>query len=225
MIKSDIEKLLSQSVINSDIYKDALTHRSASNKNNETLEFFGDAILGFIVAEYLYENFPNDDEGSLSRKRSYLVRKETLSKIATYYNIGNKVIVGQGERKSGGNRRDSIISDTLEALIAVVYIIDGPTEAKSFIHKIFKKYITDLPSNDDLKDPKTKLQELLQSHNCNLPIYETNEIYINKEITFETLCKIDEYKISEKGVGQNKRKSQQEAASKAFKKVKEIYKK
>jgi len=225
MNKFDIEKLLSQKVINSEIYKNALTHRSASNKNNERLEFFGDAILGFIIAEYLYKHFPNDDEGSLSRKRSYLVRKETLSKIATFYNIGSKVILGQGERKSGGNRRDSIISDTLEALIAVVYIIDGPEEAKLFIHKIFEKHIKTLPSNDDLKDSKTKLQELLQSHNCNLPQYETEETNTDRKIIFNTLCKIEEHSISENGIGLNKRKSQQEAASKAYKKVLEIYKK
>ena len=127
MNKIEIEKLLSSKIKNSKLYKDSLTHRSASNENNERLEFFGDAILGFYIAEYLFEKFPDDNEGDLSRKRSYLVRKETLSKIAINFHLGKKIILGEGERKSGGNKRDSIIADALEALIAVVYLIDGGT--------------------------------------------------------------------------------------------------
>ena len=99
MNKLDIEKLLSNKIKTSQLYLDSLTHRSASNINNERLEFFGDAILGLIIAEYLYEKFPNDDEGSLSRKRSHLVRKETLYKVATNYNLGSKIILGEGEKK------------------------------------------------------------------------------------------------------------------------------
>ena len=95
----DIEKLLSPKVLSSQLYLNSLTHRSASNKNNELLEFFGDAILGFIIAEFLFNKYPADDEGSLSRKRSYLVRKETLSKIAKDFNIGKKIILGEGEKK------------------------------------------------------------------------------------------------------------------------------
>ena len=129
----DIENLLSSKIKNSQLYLDSLTHRSASNKNNERLEFFGDAVLGFFIAEYLYNKFPEDDEGALSRKRSYLVRKETLSKIAANYNLGSKIILGEGERKSGGNKRDSIISDALEALIAVVYLVEGSGGVRNFI--------------------------------------------------------------------------------------------
>ena len=132
----DIEKLLSSKVLSSQLYLESLTHRSASNKNNELLEFFGDAILGFIIAEFLFNKYPADDEGSLSRKRSYIVRKETLSKVAKDLDIGNKIILGEGEKKSGGSRRDSIISDALEAIIAVVYIVDGFEEARKFIYNI-----------------------------------------------------------------------------------------
>ena len=221
----DIEKLLSQKTKNSQLYTDSLTHRSASNKNNERLEFFGDAILGFFIAEYLYDKFPDDDEGDLSRKRSYLVRKDTLSKIGVNFNLGKKIILGEGERKSGGNKRESIIADALEALIAVVYLVDGPTEARLFIHKIFDNFIKTLPSNDDLKDSKTKLQEILQSHNCELPNYDTKEVNKKNKISFITLCKIIEHNICEDGIGSNKRKSQQVAAEKALSKVSEIYKK
>ena len=215
----DIEKLLSPKVLSSQLYLNSLTHRSASNKNNELLEFFGDAILGFIIAEFLFNKYPADDEGSLSRKRSYLVRKETLSKIAKDFNIGKKIILGEGEKKSGGNKRDSIISDALEALIAVVYIVDGYDETKKFINNIFKNYLEKLPLDDDLKDSKTKLQELLQSQNCDLPKYDTEELVLKNEINFKTICKISKYNIYEEGVGPSKRKSQQEAASRALDKI------
>ena len=225
MRKANIENLLSEKIKTSQLYLDSLTHRSASNKNNERLEFFGDAILGFFIAEFLYGKFPEDDEGSLSRKRSYLVRKDTLSLIATHYDIGSKIILGDGERKSGGHRRDSIISDALEALIAVVYLVEGPEATRKFISKVFEKYINILPSNDDLKDSKTKLQELLQSHNVELPQYETTEVNKNNKIHFRTLCKIIKHKVCEEGIGGNKRKSQQEAAKKTLEKINIIYNK
>ena len=221
MNKADIENLLSSKIKTSPLYLDSLTHRSASNKNNERLEFFGDAILGLAIAEYLYNKFPGDDEGELSRKRSYLVRKETLSKIASQYNIGSKLILGKGEKKSGGHNRDSIISDALEALIGVVYLIEGLEKAKKFIYEILNEQIDSLPENDDLKDPKTKLQELLQSHSLSLPIYETTE----NKISFKTICIIKDYETSEEGSGSNKRSSQQEAAIKALEKINTILKK
>tara|TARA_X000000368_G_C22937998_1_gene670790 strand:- start:93 stop:776 length:684 start_codon:yes stop_codon:yes gene_type:complete len=221
----DIENLLSKEIINSKLYKDSLTHRSASNINNERLEFFGDSILGFIITEYLYKKYPNDDEGSLSRKRSYLVRKESLYKIAKFYNLGDKIILGQGEKKSGGHRRESIIADALEALIGVVYLIDGIYSAEKFVHGIFEKSFDSLPTNEDLKDPKTKLQEILQSYNYDLPEYYTTEINQKNKIGFKTLCKIKEHKICEEGFGSNKRKSQQEAARKTLNIISNIFNK
>lgn len=223
MKKEDIEKLLSSKIKKSQIYLNSLTHRSASNKNNERLEFFGDAILGFFIAEYLYERFPDDDEGTLSRKRSYIVKKETLSKVAARYDIGSKIILGGGEKKSGGHRRDSIISDAVEALIAVVYIVEGPDLARIFIYKIFDDILNSMPSDENLKDPKTKLQELLQANNFELPNYETEEIQNKNNITFKTICTIKKFNVSESGSGSNKRKSQQEAALKAYNKIKKIY--
>ena len=153
------------------------------------------------------------------------MRKDTLSLIATHYDIGSKIILGDGERKSGGHRRDSIISDALEALIAVVYLVEGPEATRKFISKVFEKYINILPSNDDLKDSKTKLQELLQSHNIELPLYETTEVNKNNKIYFRTLCKIIKHKVCEEGIGGNKRKSQQEAAKKSLEKINIIYNK
>lgn len=218
-MSKSIENLLSSKVKNSKLYLDSLTHRSASNQNNELLEFFGDAILGFIIAEFLYNEFPNDDEGSLSRKRSYLVKKETLSKIALDYNLGSNIILGEGEKKSGGSRRDSIISDALEALIAVVYIEDGYEGSRKFIYKIFENYLKTLPKDDDLKDSKTKLQEFLQAKNCDLPEYVTSEINQKNEKSFKTLCRIHNYNIYTEGLGSSKRKSQQKAAETALEKL------
>ncbi len=220
MNKPDINKLLSTKIKKSKLFIDSLTHRSAGNKNNERLEFFGDAILGFFISELLYTKFSNDDEGLLSRKRSYLVRKETLSKIAVYYNIGSQIILGEGERKSGGQSRESIISDALEALIAVVYIEDGADVTREFIYNIFHNFIDSLPEDEELKDSKTKLQELLQSNNSCLPEYDTIEIYKNNKTVFQTVCKIDIYNIIEYGEGNNKRNAQQDAASKALEKIK-----
>ncbi|MBT7543570.1 MAG: ribonuclease III [Gammaproteobacteria bacterium] len=225
MNKVDIENLLSSKIKNSQLYLDSLTHRSASNINNERLEFFGDAILGLVIAEYLYNKFPDDDEGALSRKRSHLVKKDTLTKIANQYDIGSKVILGKGEKKSGGHNRDSIISDALEALIGVVYLIEGLKIAKKFIYEIFNEQINSLPENDDLKDSKTKLQELLQSYSLPLPRYETTEINIKNKISFKTICIIKDYDTIEEGNGSNKRKSQQEAAIKALEKINTILKK
>jgi len=225
MNKVDIENLLSSKIKNSQLYLDSLTHRSASNINNERLEFFGDAILGLVIAEYLYNKFPDDDEGALSRKRSHLVKKDTLTKIANQYNIGSKLILGKGEKKSGGHNRDSIISDALEALIGVVYLIEGLKIAKKFIYEIFNEQINSLPENDDLKDSKTKLQELLQSYSLPLPRYETTEINIKNKISFKTICIIKDYDTIEEGNGSNKRKSQQEAAIKALEKINTILKK
>ena len=225
MNKSDIEKLLSEEIINSKLYKDSLTHRSASSKNNERLEFFGDSVLGFVIAEYLYKYYPDDDEGALSRKRSYLVRKESLYKIAKFHNLGDKIILGDGERKSGGHRRESIIADALEAIIGVVYLVEGIDSATRFVHNVFKDSMSSLPNNDDLKDSKTKLQEILQSHNYDLPEYDTTEINLNNNISFKTSCSIKVNNICEEGLGSNKRKSQQEAASKALSKISEIFKK
>ena len=225
MNKVDIENLLSSKIKNSQLYLDSLTHRSASNINNERLEFFGDAILDLVIAEYLYNKFPDDDEGALSRKRSHLVKKDTLTKIANQYNIGSKLILGKGEKKSGGHNRDSIISDALEALIGVVYLIEGLKIAKKFIYEIFNEQINSLPENDDLKDSKTKLQELLQSYSLPLPRYETTEINIKNKISFKTICIIKDYDTIEEGNGSNKRKSQQEAAIKALEKINTILKK
>ena len=209
-------EILSEKTLNSDLFINSLTHRSASSNNNERLEFLGDAVLGLVIANHLYSSFKNDQEGILSRKRSHLVKKDTLFRIAKKLSISDLINIGEGEKKSGGKNSSSILSDALEAIIGVVFLIDGYDAAKEFILKIYQEELENIPDDEELKDSKTKLQEFLQGKGFNLPKYETKEVLIEKDLHFETTCHVKELKIEEKGVGKNKRLSQQTAASKVL---------
>ena len=211
-----LNEILSEKTLNSDLFKNSLTHRSASSNNNERLEFLGDAVLGLVIANHLYSSFKNDQEGILSRKRSHLVKKDTLFTIAKKLSLSDLINIGEGEKKSGGKNSSSILSDALEAIIGVVFIIDGYDTAKEFILKVYQEELENIPNDEELKDSKTKLQEFLQSKGFNLPKYETKEVLIEKDLHFETTCHVKELKIEEKGVGKNKRLSQQTAASKVL---------
>ena len=211
-----LNEILSEKTLNSDLFKNSLTHRSASSNNNERLEFLGDAVLGLVIANHLYSSYKNDQEGILSRKRSHLVKKDTLFRIAKKLSLSDLINIGEGEKKSGGKNSSSILSDALEAIIGVVFIIDGYDTAKEFILKVYQEELENIPNDEELKDSKTKLQEFLQSKGFNLPKYETKEVLIEKDLHFETTCHVKELKIEEKGVGKNKRLSQQTAASKVL---------
>ena len=211
-----LNEILSEKTLNSDLFKNSLTHRSASSNNNERLEFLGDAVLGLVIANHLYSSFKNDQEGILSRKRSHLVKKDTLFTIAKKLSLSDLINIGEGEKKSGGKNSSSILSDALEAIIGVVFIIDGYDTAKEFILNVYQEELENIPNDEELKDSKTKLQEFLQSKGFNLPKYETKEVLIEKDLHFETTCHVKELKIEEKGVGKNKRLSQQTAASKVL---------
>jgi ribonuclease-3 len=209
-------EILSEKTLNSDLFINSLTHRSASSNNNERLEFLGDAVLGLVIANHLYSSFKNDQEGILSRKRSHLVKKDTLFRIAKKLSLSDLINIGEGEKKSGGKNSSSILSDALEAIIGVVFLIDGYDAAKEFILKVYQEELENIPDDEELKDSKTKLQEFLQGKGFNLPKYETKEVLIEKDLHFETTCHVKELKIEEKGVGKNKRLSQQTAASKVL---------
>ena len=211
-----LNEILSEKTLNSDLFINSLPHRSASSNNNERLEFLGDAVLGSVIANHLYSSFKNDQEGILSRKRSHLVKKDTLFRIAKKLSLSDLINIGEGEKKSGGKNSSSILSDALEAIIGVVFIIDGYDAAKAFILKIYQEELENIPDDEELKDSKTKLQEFLQGKGFNLPKYETKEVLIEKDLHFETTCHVKELKIEEKGVGKNKRLSQQTAASKVL---------
>ncbi|MEO0443692.1 MAG: ribonuclease III [Pseudomonadota bacterium] len=154
----------------------ALTHRSCGSQNNERLEFLGDALLNSHIAQLLYAQFPKEKEGMLSRLRAVLVKGETLAEIAREFDLSDHLILGEGERKSGGSRRDSILADAVEAIIGAIFIDAGMDRCQQFIGQIFKQRLQGLSIDKHLKDPKTRLQELLQARQLPLPVYTIVDI-------------------------------------------------
>jgi ribonuclease-3 len=175
---------------NNALCRQALTHKSAGPENNERLEFMGDAIVNWIIAEAIYLKFPHASEGGMSRLRAQLVRQESLADIARTLNIGDELILGSGELKSGGYRRDSILSDALEALIAAIYLDSQSMEAcKRVVLAWFAEKLDKLSLAEESRDSKTQLQECLQSRGYALPIYETiEETGPDNERLFKVRC-------------------------------------
>ena len=191
----------------------ALTHRSAGHHNNERLEFLGDAILGFVIADELYRRFPEADEGQLSRLRAGLVKGETLAKIARQAGLGAYLTLGAGESRSGGHARTSILSDTLEAIFAAIYLDGGQEPARTTILSLFEEGLSLLSPDAQQKDPKTRLQELLQARGLPLPEYSILEVSGNPhEQQFTVECRLEEPQVCMKGSGGSRRKAEQAAA-------------
>lgn len=195
----------------------ALTHRSKGADNNERLEFLGDSILGFIVAESLFLRFPDVAEGKLSRMRSAVVRKETLTKVARELGIPDALNLGEGELKSGGFNRDSILSDAMEALIGAVYLDSGMDNTKQLVMHHFEEALGALTPNSVYKDPKSILQEYLQQRSLALPIYEIVKIEgePHRQV-FQIACKVEGYDQPFIAAGTSRRSAEQSAAEKAF---------
>ncbi|UCC13299.1 MAG: ribonuclease III [Gammaproteobacteria bacterium] len=154
----------------------ALTHRSAGGDHNERLEFLGDAVLGMLIAERLYLALPQADEGYLSRLRAHLVRRETLAQVGHEIGLGERIKLGSGELKSGGFRRASIVANGLEALLGAIYLDGGLEPVAKVIDVLFESRLRTLPSQKDLKDPKTRLQEMLQGRGIEVPSYAVEEV-------------------------------------------------
>ncbi|WP_428087191.1 ribonuclease III [Candidatus Thioglobus sp.] len=154
------------------LLKLALTHRSVGKKNNERLEFLGDSILGLIISKELYKRFEHIEEGKLSRLRSHLVRGQTLAKFGLVLNLSDILILGSGELKSGGYRRESIQADAVEAIFGAILVDSDFETINRVILDLFKQLLDNINLNDSLKDPKTQLQEYLQKRNNALPKYE-----------------------------------------------------
>ena len=154
------------------LFLQALTHRSAPGSSNERLEFLGDAVLDVVVSEALYFARPDAPEGDLSRLRASLVRDSSLAELASELGLGRHVVLGSGERKAGGHRRDSILADALEALFGAVYLDRGFEAAARFVRRAFGDRLETFPDVDELRDPKTRLQEWLQARGLDLPEYE-----------------------------------------------------
>lgn len=197
------------------LFRQALTHRSATGGNNERLEFLGDAILDFVISEALYHARPDATEGDLSRLRSALVKDVTLASIATELELGMHIILGGGERKTGGHRRQSILADAVEAIFGAIFLDRGYAEAKDVIERVYASRLRDLPDVESLRDAKTRLQEWLQARQMSLPIYElvssTGQDHRQK---FEVSCAVAEVPTPTTGTSTTRRKAEQKAAAK-----------
>jgi ribonuclease-3 len=200
---------------NPELFSTALTHRSAGAKNNERLEFLGDAILGFVIAEILYDKFSEAPEGVLSRLRANLVNQSSLAELARAHRFGDYLLLGSGELKSGGFRRESILSDALEAVIGALFLDQGIEACKQWIRNLFQEKLEALTLDNWQKDPKTQLQELMQSKRVDLPEYTLLTMSgLPHEQTFKVKCTIPLLKDASIGTGVSRKRAEQAAAEK-----------
>ncbi len=195
------------------LFKTALTHRSAGSLNNERLEYLGDSVLGFVIAERLYAQFPGAGEGVLSRLRASLVNQTSLAEIARQHQVGDYLILGSGELKSGGFRRDSILSDALEAIMGALLLDQGVDACRQWILGLFAEKLAQIQVDSWNKDPKTRLQELMQARKKDLPIYELVSMSgVDHAQTFEVKCRVPLTLETTQGVGISRKKAEQAAA-------------
>jgi len=209
--------------IDQGLLRQAFTHSSASKKNNERLEFLGDAILGCIIADKLYEHLPQAKEDYLTRLRAHLVNKKALAQLAKQLDFSSILILGPGERKTGGRQRDSILADALEAVIAAIFLSLGYDKTRDFVLHIYTINFLNLPVEADLKDPKTCLQEWLQQRGHSIPSYvitsETGKPHA-KEFTVQVEIILDENKpdkskkLNTRASGKSRRAAEQTGAAK-----------
>lgn len=195
----------------------ALTHRSASAKNNERMEFLGDAVLSFVIATQLFEQYPRVDEGELSRLRANLVNETVLAEMAAEFALGDYLQLGSGELKSGGARRKSILADAFEALIGAVYLDSDITRCQQIILKWFDARLKNPEALTNLKDPKSLLQEYLQAKKMPLPEYQLISMTGNAHAQhFHVSCEVSGLKHKAEGVGSTRRGAEQMAAQEYY---------
>jgi ribonuclease-3 len=206
-----------------ELFEAALTHRSASGRNNERLEFLGDSVLNLVIAEHLFRVFPDCTEGDLSRLRARIVSSDPLAEVAAELGVGDVLRLGSGELKAGGFRRKSILADALEALVGALYLDGGLEAARQFIETRFQSRIASLPPPDALKDAKTRLQEYLQSRGIALPKYEVQRVEGEPHAqVFWVICEVHglggrqqpKFSLTAQGSGSSRRRAEQEAADK-----------
>jgi ribonuclease-3 len=196
------------------LLEDALTHRSMGARNNERLEFLGDSVLNLVVSSRLFELRPDAREGDLSRMRARLVRGVSLADVASGLGLGKQLNLGESELKSGGFRRASILADAFEALLGAIFIEGGYDACRAVILDLFDPLIENLPSADDLKDPKTRLQEWLQGRARPLPEYELRrEEGADHAKKFHISCTLPDDQTVVEAVGNSRRKAEQAAAT------------
>ena len=199
----------------------ALTHRSAGSPNNERLEFLGDALVNQFVAEALYRHWPKADEGALTRARAELVRESALAAIARTLDVGTKLVLGPGEMKTGGHRRDSILADAVEAVVAAIYLDAGFERCRAVVLPWFDAMIAALPPPNKVgKDAKTRLQEWLQGRQRPLPVYALlHEGGEDHARIFRVSCTLADPALVTEGEGSSRRAAEQQAAEAALKDI------
>lgn len=205
-----------------ELVRQALTHRSAGKKNNERLEFLGDALLDYIVGELLYEAYPSATEGDLTRMRAAIVNKSALALLASQLSLGNYLYLGAGEASSGGKQRESILADSLEALIAAVYLDGDIFRCKKLVQKLTADLIAN-PEQQQRKDFKTRLQEYLQAKGESLPSYEVIQTSGQAHAQeFLVECRIGPLAAAQQGKGGSKRSAEQSAAKAVLQQLGEL---
>lgn len=217
MIPAKLARQLGHEFSDPDLLRRALTHRSHSSQNNERLEFLGDGVLNFLVAHQLYQRFPKLPEGDLSRLRAQLVKEQTLSEIAISLNLGESLRLGEGELKSGGWRRPSVLADAVEAILGAVFLDGGYPAADALVQRLFLPLLQNIDPKAIGKDAKSLLQEWLQGRKLDLPEYTVlateGEAHCQ---TFLVSCHIAKFQITTEGRGASRRAAEQLAAQSAY---------
>jgi ribonuclease-3 len=210
----ELQRRLQHEFSNASLLTQALTHRSFSSDHYERLEFLGDSVLNLAVSDLLYTRLSSLPEGDLSRVRANLVKQETLHQLAVGLGLPDVMRLGEGEVRSGGQKRPSILADTLEAIIGAVYLDAGFAAAQSLVQRLFETVEIN-PSMDAIgKDPKTELQEWLQGRKMKLPLYKVvATIGVAHKQSFDVECEIPELRLTERGIGGSRRSGEQAAAS------------
>ena len=209
-----LQQRLQHEFANADLLVRALTHRSFSADHNERLEFLGDAVLNLSVADLLFEKLRQLPEGDLSRVRANLVKQETLHQLAVELGLSAVIQLGEGEVRSGGKKRPSILADALEAVIGAVYLDGGFAAARNLVHRLFKSLEINPTMAAIGKDAKTELQEWVQGRKMKLPVYRVvGTLGAAHQQSFDVECEIMELNLSERGIGGSRRAGEQAAAT------------
>ncbi len=209
-----LQQRLQHQFADADLLKRAITHRSFSSDHNERLEFLGDSVLGVVVADMLYRRLQDLPEGDLSRVRANLVKQDTLHQLAVSLGLPEVILLGEGEMRSGGQKRPSILADALEAVIGAVYLDAGFAAAQALVQRLYQAVQIN-PEMDAIgKDPKTELQEWLQGRRMKLPSYRVvATLGAAHKQSFDVECEIPELKRAERGIGGSRRAAEQAAAT------------
>lgn len=205
------------------LVEEALSHRSVGSTNYERLEYLGDSLLNFVIADQIHAKYPKLDEGSLSRLRASLVRGTTLASIARELELGEFLRMGAGELRSGGFNRDSTLADLVESLIGAAYRDSDFETARKLILSLFESRLQNITPVDDLKDPKTRLQELLQGRGLERPVYTVVKTEgKSHELAFTVTCQIAAHNVTISSVASSRRKAEQTAASEVLDRASEL---